>query len=627
MILSDETIDVTTNLNGPSLAFEIDQTSSLMFSVLRNRMYTNPIYSIVREYSTNARDAQIEAGKEDEPISVYVPGDFLIIQDSGLGISPERMRDVCRFYGRSTKRNDNTQHGAFGLGLKCAFSLPSSDHFLINTHSGGIRYEYLAYIDSTQIGDIKLLQAEESSGIGTEIKIPVKYSERGQFREACNYYYQFWKIPPVLHGHTLRKDWEIKYQSKNGDWFITNKRIPNVNCLLDVIPYEFSFARTNEEITNNQFNCIPENLVLVFQTGAIEPTATRENLQSNDANSDAYRKQLSLALKEINQMVMEKVKDTTDVFTIYQTYHDFNIRPNFQFASQTFDSETKIRCYYKGYSRNTLSSTRISSAISYGKVIEDISDFTPYRKGLLNKYLRDNSLAGVFLIKPEEISQFYTTPPTIPCLSGLLPTTIKKTTQPRTAKTKILVRKPGNWGQAKELDIASATPVVYDSMKNESNHNRSGGMGDVWLVRQCDLKFIEGQPNWVRFADYIRNEIAKLNLTEAELQDLNQEYQINRFLNKFGHLDKEVPEINHYVKIKNKAAKLINWQRWLNLGHTYGILPYAESSFKTFEEKFYERFPLLGQISEYDINKKDVEDYVNMVKIYNSLQLNKGAVA
>ena len=44
-----------------------------IFNVLRNQLYTDKILAVIREYSCNAVDAHIEAGKDEEPIIVTLP--------------------------------------------------------------------------------------------------------------------------------------------------------------------------------------------------------------------------------------------------------------------------------------------------------------------------------------------------------------------------------------------------------------------------------------------------------------------------------------------------------------------------------------------------------------------------
>src|ERR1700749_2819544 len=81
----------------------------LIFEILRNKMYKNPVIAIAREISCNARYAHREVGKQDIPIEIHLPNAFspqYKVRDFGPGISPERMSKVFIQYATSTKRED-----------------------------------------------------------------------------------------------------------------------------------------------------------------------------------------------------------------------------------------------------------------------------------------------------------------------------------------------------------------------------------------------------------------------------------------------------------------------------------------------------------------------------------------
>ena len=85
---------------------------SIIFDVLRSKLYSNPILAICREISCNARDAHREMGKSDLPIQIYLPNNlepYYKIKDWGPGLSPDRINSIYTKYGSSTKREDNLQ--------------------------------------------------------------------------------------------------------------------------------------------------------------------------------------------------------------------------------------------------------------------------------------------------------------------------------------------------------------------------------------------------------------------------------------------------------------------------------------------------------------------------------------
>src|ERR1700691_4508657 len=80
----------------------------MVFDILRNKLYSNPILAICREISCNARDAHREAGKAEEPITISLPSLLdpnYKIKDVGVGISPDRAENIFVNYTSSSKRN------------------------------------------------------------------------------------------------------------------------------------------------------------------------------------------------------------------------------------------------------------------------------------------------------------------------------------------------------------------------------------------------------------------------------------------------------------------------------------------------------------------------------------------
>jgi DNA topoisomerase VI subunit B len=124
----------------------------VVFDTLIDGLYRNKVRIVVQEYSSNARDANIEAGIPDTPIEVQLPTSDIpkfAVRDFGLGISPDRMADVFCNLGESTKRDGNAQTGGFGLGAKCgyAYAKMSTGKFRIITVFGNTKYSYVAYIN------------------------------------------------------------------------------------------------------------------------------------------------------------------------------------------------------------------------------------------------------------------------------------------------------------------------------------------------------------------------------------------------------------------------------------------------------------------------------------------------
>lgn len=107
LIVGAETTEFGLNLKDPGI-----------FVQMLLNLYSDPISSSVREYLSNAWDANKESGT-DQPVVVGIEKDKFWIQDYGKGLSPEFMSSSEAGYctiGYSTKRDSNEMIGAYGFG-------------------------------------------------------------------------------------------------------------------------------------------------------------------------------------------------------------------------------------------------------------------------------------------------------------------------------------------------------------------------------------------------------------------------------------------------------------------------------------------------------------------------------
>lgn len=155
-------------------------------------LYSDRELACLREYSTNARDAHIEAGV-NAPIEVSTPGPlapFLTIRDFGVGLSVEDIREIYSQYGASTKRNTNDQTGALGLGCKSALSY--SDQFTVTSVKDGVQIQVVVSRDPKAGATMKVVDTCDSSEPnGTTILIPAR--SYNHFEQKARDFFKFWE--------------------------------------------------------------------------------------------------------------------------------------------------------------------------------------------------------------------------------------------------------------------------------------------------------------------------------------------------------------------------------------------------------------------------------------------------
>lgn len=156
-----------------------------LFSMMSDNIYSNIPNAIVRELVSNAIDASVIAGTK-EPVVVHIPqnlGQDFYIQDFGCGMSIETMIHVFANYFSSTKENDETQIGGFGLGSKTPFAYVEEAGFRVETTSpdDGVRRTFEFKRIQDELGDkyphyhhLEDLDIQNSSITGTKISFALK---------------------------------------------------------------------------------------------------------------------------------------------------------------------------------------------------------------------------------------------------------------------------------------------------------------------------------------------------------------------------------------------------------------------------------------------------------------------
>jgi hypothetical protein len=190
---------------GKARAFQIGQ-SAHAFKILSDALYSDKFKAVVREVTCNAIDAHIAAGKADKPIDITLNGSELIFRDYGHGISDENIVPVFATYFGSTKTNDETQTGGFGLGSKSPFAY--NDHFTVISRHAGMQRVYAVYIADDETGGapaVKLMAPPvATTERGMTITIPlVQAEDRYSFQAHINQIVQDGGMKVRLNNHLL----------------------------------------------------------------------------------------------------------------------------------------------------------------------------------------------------------------------------------------------------------------------------------------------------------------------------------------------------------------------------------------------------------------------------------------
>lgn len=156
---------------------KLDASASQLIMDVLAKLYDNPVEAAIREYVSNAYDANVEAGST-EPVHLHVPTEdepYLEVSDTGNGLDYLGIVSVFANFGTSTKRDSNEFIGGFGIGSKSGLAI--SDKIHVSSVCNGLLNEFV--LERTPNGIITRFTKEnepttDESGTTITIKLGEK---------------------------------------------------------------------------------------------------------------------------------------------------------------------------------------------------------------------------------------------------------------------------------------------------------------------------------------------------------------------------------------------------------------------------------------------------------------------
>lgn len=302
-----------------STAMEIDADSHIFLMRMLSKFYSDGIGSLIRETASNALDSHRQCGSE-EPIVVFFGtnsgGNYeFSVEDFGCGMDDEVVENVIKKYGKSTKRLEINQLGAFGLGFKSPLAYKSSFYFV--GRKDGIERKWMMYESDDESNKIDLLfEGPTKEKNGVKIIVSVDYSDRDVFvtkiKEQLAY---FENVFFDVHG---------RYESINNNFVIHRSKYfqyselasnRNMHLCLDNVYYPIDWDKLG--IPKIDF---PIALRFSLSDG-IFPIPNRESIKYTTEAKSIILKRIG----EVADFFMEKynatIKETEDVSSIYDYYN------------------------------------------------------------------------------------------------------------------------------------------------------------------------------------------------------------------------------------------------------------------------------------------------------------------
>lgn len=307
MIQDTDSNDLGGNAKIQNFSIEMNAT---VFDMLVSKVYTDKIMAVIREWSTNAIDACIDA-KKPVRFDVHLPTilePFFSVRDFGTGLSDEDVLGLYSTLGASTKRDSNKFNGTFGIGRGAG--LAYSTRFQVDSYFNGMKISYLVSTDGGMPAMISLGKEPTTEENGLNIQLNVEAKDLTQFtKKAINVYDYFSDKPNT--------NIELRYTSTDklieGDgWYMDKSlgsdRYGNVPlAIMGNVAYKIEKSHFTEI---DYSGILTSSVRLIVPLGAISITPGRESLSMDDKTI----KYLELRLKAVKKDATVSLIKTLDKY-------------------------------------------------------------------------------------------------------------------------------------------------------------------------------------------------------------------------------------------------------------------------------------------------------------------------
>ena len=275
------------------------EANAHVFQMLTTKVYNDIILAPIRELSTNAVDATIEAGS-DRTFDVHLPTQdepYFSVRDYGTGLSEKAIKTMYTTMGASTKRESNAYNGQFGIGKLAPLAYTSS--FTIDSYYNAVHYIYLITLKDGIPVYTLLSSTATTEPNGLKLTLPVKLQDIDTFHNRAANLYKYFDLKPTLNidldistplASQLCDDWY--FHSEGYGSFVL---MANVRYVIDI-----------KHFNTHDFS----RLILKMPTGSVSITPGRESLSYDDktiaAIQAAYDNVLSTSLSHAQDYIDEQ---------------------------------------------------------------------------------------------------------------------------------------------------------------------------------------------------------------------------------------------------------------------------------------------------------------------------------
>jgi hypothetical protein len=335
MILEKQTeshiLEEGTTQETVKMSLDLDSAQVLM-QMLSKNLYSDSIGSTIRECASNALDSHRRAGC-DEPVIVSFKRNTqantyeFAVEDFGIGLDADDVRNIISKYGKSTKRNSNTELGMMGLGFKAPLAYSSSFYFV--ARKDFMERKYMMY-EGEDTNSIDLLYEKPTAEPnGVKVIVPVDYSDRYNFhnkiKEQLAYFDNVYFDVEPMGSYNVPNDFTIhRAEHFQYSQIATNS---DMHLCLDNVSYPIDWEKLG-------IDRIRMKMALRFSlSDGLFPTPNREAIRYTKEAKETILKKIAT----VGNVFMDKFNDAITTQS--------DIKAIMEFYSQ---NSKYIKCWYKG---------------------------------------------------------------------------------------------------------------------------------------------------------------------------------------------------------------------------------------------------------------------------------------
>lgn len=319
MKLRDNNVEIEKHGDFDSIDFRASTNNNYhIFKMLTT--YSNPIESVVREYTSNCFDSHKRANV-DKPVVIRIKKDdgyYVEFEDFGTGLTKEQVKDVFTVIGESDKRDSNDEIGGFGIGAKSACGYLRGidlNGFIVDTYVDGTHYSYLITEESNKVTMNNVYTGDTERSNGTIVRIPFLDSDLHSFKSAVNT--QLLYFDNIQYQGLLPN---IDYTIVKGDHFVISSKRDQLNnyhslknsihACIGQVAYPLDFSQLSIRQYSNKAD-VP--VALKFDVGEIDVTPKREQIEYNDRTIQVIEDKITKCFGELQEMLQDQHENVDSI--------------------------------------------------------------------------------------------------------------------------------------------------------------------------------------------------------------------------------------------------------------------------------------------------------------------------